>query len=254
MPLRFPERMFHPLADLAEDWNVCLSDLSQWMISGTMTGVAWLPLMSVIELGEGQDGDYGTPSLGHWEGYVRMSDHQCRRVFRTGWITLREFCTQDGQRGFRLPDTSDDLIIELDDLVVLEAERRRMEARYPVLISSHRSKTIPDLIGPHSNPCANEPIDPTYRIVAVDGKVHRFGETQSRVLRLLAEAARRGEPWQSGKLLLSAAGSQSYSVSNLFKRHPVWKEIVLSNRRGFYRIDERYLNSERQAQSRLQQA
>ena len=126
MPHRLPERLFHPLQDLSEYWHVALSDIRQWLAGGQMTAVLWLPLMSVIQGAGCENEDDG---LQHWKGYVRMSEHQCERIFRQGWIALREFVTMDGKRRFRLPESSHDLIATLDDLVVLEGERKRMETR-----------------------------------------------------------------------------------------------------------------------------
>jgi hypothetical protein len=215
------------------------SDLRQWLAGGVMTAVHWLPLMSVLERPEDDEGAERAEVLRHWEGYVRMSEHQCGRIFRQGWITLREFAALDGEQKFRLPESSDDLIVNTDDLVILEAERKRMEAQYPGLVIPLRSSEEEN---PHvaAGPVANA-IDPTYRIVRVKDRDYRFGETQARVLRLLSDAARKGEPWQSGKYLLRLAGSQSFSLSNLFKRHAVWRELVISNKRGFYRLNERFV-------------
>jgi hypothetical protein len=215
-----------------------MSDLRQWLSEGVMTPVIWLPVMSVVELTieSGRE----TDALRHWKGYVRMSEHQCRRVFRHGLIALREFSTLDGERSFRLPETSDDWIITLEDLVILEAERKRMEGKYPGLLNQHRSEA--ETKAPIStSPVANV-IDPTYRIVRVDGQEYRFGEIQAKILRRLADAANAGEPWQSGKVLLSEADSQSFSLGNLFKRNPVWRELIVSNRRGFYRLNERFID------------
>lgn len=233
-----PERQYHPIHVLAPHWGVEDSDLRQWLAGGVMTAVLWLPLMSVIEQTEDDEGAERAEVLRHWEGYVRMSEHQCGRIFRQGWITLREFTALDSELKFRLPESSDDLVIDPEDLVILEAERKRMEAQFPGLANPLSARE--EEPQPAARPAANS-IDPTYRIVRVNERDYRFGETQARVLRLLSDAARKGEPWQSGKHLLRLAGSQSFSLSNLFKRHAVWRELVLSNKRGFYRLNERFI-------------
>lgn len=239
MPHPIPERLYYPLHDLAPHWGVGQSDLRQWLAGGVMTAVHWLPLMSVIERTEDDEEAERAEVLRHWEGYVRMSEHQCGRIFRQGWVTLREFAALDGELKFRLPESSDDLIIDPEDLVILEAERKRMEAQFPGLANPLRSREEEK---PHAAAgLAANAIDPTYRIVRVKDRDYRFGETQARVLRLLSEAAHKGEPWQNGKHLLRLAGSQSFSLSNLFKRHAVWRELVISNKRGFYRLNERFV-------------
>lgn len=238
MPCRLPERLYHPLHDLARHWGVGMSDLRQWLAAGAMTAVVWLPLMTVVDRMRESDKMTEPVALHHWEGYVRVSEHQSGRIFRQGWAALREFTTLDGARSFRLPETSDDVIVDPGDLLVLEAERKRMETQFPGLAKASLSAGETQQRSAVQAPSA---IDPTYRIVRVNDRDHRFGETQAHILRLLAKGAHKGEPWQSGKLLLSLAGSQSFSISNLFKRHPVWRELVSSNKRGFYRLDERFL-------------
>lgn len=204
-----------------------------------MTAVLWLPVMSVVERSDGRESEADSQQIRHWEGYIPIKNHQCARIFRQGWISLREFTAMDRTRTFRLPETANDLIVELSDLVVLEAERKRMETKYPGLANVERCSTVPDARDGGS-PSAHL-IDPTYRIVQVGGREHRFGEMQAKILRLLAEAARKGEPWQSGKTLLRDAGSQGFSLSNLFKRHPVWRELIASNQRGFYRLSDQFV-------------
>ena len=79
-----------------------------------------------------------------------------------------------------------------------------------------------------------------------DGRRYRFTPTQAKVLRFLHEAALRGSPWQSGKAVLAAVGSQSLKLGDLFKRRPEWRDMVeggrlraLSPRACAARIDAR---------------
>ncbi|MBB5354041.1 hypothetical protein HNR46_004313 [Haloferula luteola] len=57
-------------------------------------------------------------------------------------------------------------------------------------------------------------------------------------MRLLFQAAKDGKPWLNGKQLLHDGGSQSYTLSNLFKRKPVWRKLIHSDGRGYYRMQE----------------
>jgi DNA-binding response OmpR family regulator len=64
------------------------------------------------------------------------------------------------------------------------------------------------------------------------------GDVNRAVIRLLHEAAVAGQPWQSGKAILAKAGSQDAEgkMANLFGDHPSWGKLLLSNRRGKYRL------------------
>ena len=56
-------------------------------------------------------------------------------------------------------------------------------------------------------------------------------------IRALHEAALRGEAWQSGKAILSSAGSKSLRMADVFKSQQDWRELIRSDRRGGYRLN-----------------
>lgn len=235
--LQVPERSFYTLFDLKDHWPTKSSDIHHWLIHGDLLGSAWLPVMTVVE--QSPDlADGGLPEFHHWEGFIQLSSHQCRRLFRNGRITMRAFNVFGEDQAYALPETSDDIIVDLDDLVILKQERERFESRYPSMLKGAGDTP------PHKpvSSAVQEGFDPTYRSMRVGGQEYFFGDIQAKIIRLLAEAAKQGKPWQSGKLLLLGAGSQSYSLSNVFKRHPVWKTLIQSDRRGFYRLNEAFVN------------
>lgn len=230
---QLPEKLFYTLVDLEAHWFTNASDIHQWLIYGELLGAVWLPIMSVVE----QRADKGLSKLRHWEGYIQLSGHQCRRLFRNGRIMLREFAAFDGGHEYHLPEPADDITVGLEDVVILKQERRRFEEKYPGIspTSTHSPASAPSS---GFKEVASQSFDPTYRSVQADGEQYYFGEMQSKIIRLLAEAAQQGTPWRSGKALLQEAGSQSYSLSNVFKRHPIWKQVIQSDRRGYYRLNE----------------
>ncbi len=59
------------------------------------------------------------------------------------------------------------------------------------------------------------------------------------VLASLHEAAQAGCAWQRGKVALTAAGSNSLKMGDLFKRRPEWRDIVEHDGRGSYRSGRR---------------
>lgn len=234
--MQLPGKMFYTLADLETHWFTNISDIHQWLIYGNLLAATWLPIMSVFK----QAPDSDLSELCHWEGFIRLSEHQCRRLFRNGKIALREFVAFDGDHEFQLPEPADDIAVDLEDIVILAHERKRFEARYPGLnqTSSHSAVPATELVLQHA---VSKSFDPTYRSFQAGGHQYYFGEIQARIIRLLAEAIQQGKPWQSGKTLLQQAGSQSYSLSNVFKRHPIWKQLIQSDRRGYYRLNETFV-------------
>lgn len=70
-----------------------------------------------------------------------------------------------------------------------------------------------------------------------NGYRFRLGPIQAQVVRALHEAALRGEAWQSGKAILSSAGSKSLRMADVFKSQQDWRELIRSDRRGGYRLN-----------------
>ena len=60
--------------------------------------------------------------------------------------------------------------------------------------------------------------------------------TTSDSVRLFVKIAGRGEPWQSGKAILAAAGSRSLKMSDVFKSKKNWRLLIESDGRGAYRL------------------
>ena len=78
------------------------------------------------------------------------------------------------------------------------------------------------------------------------GRGIKFGETQGKVLKILWEAREAGEPWVYGKRLLTAVGSEAERLRGLFRHNKYWKDIIVSDYRGKYRLNlspKRVLNS-----------
>jgi hypothetical protein len=78
-----------------------------------------------------------------------------------------------------------------------------------------------------------------YSEIQLRGDFYLFtGELQRAALRYLHQAARTSDPWCPGKKVLRAAGSSDVNMRmvNLFGRHPGWGTLVLSDRRGRYRL------------------
>lgn len=80
---------------------------------------------------------------------------------------------------------------------------------------------------------------PDFSEIRLHGAPFLFtGDIQKGVMRILHDAAKTGDPWQSGKRVLAGAGSTdaAQKMSNLFRKHPCWGTLLLSNMRGKYRL------------------
>ncbi len=226
----------HAIDDLSAEWHVSHAQMRLWLSTGRLFARVWLPVMSVYEQIE-VNGDRQL-RLCHWEGYIDLSRHYCHRVFRTGQVDLREIVCSESKKQYVLPEAADSIVITLNDLVVSEDECVRFLGEL-----SDQGIVLENATHGLRSKSANEiqSVDTAFKIVRFQGEDYRFGDLQAKILCLLRDAALRGDPWQNGKRLLAQAGSQSFTLSNVFKRNPIWRELILSDGRGSYRIDPRWV-------------
>lgn len=224
MILRLPERAYYSLDDLTAEWSISSSHVHYCMTEGLLNAHVQAPTMSVFKIGEIIKGGavHENRELTHFKGFAGLSRYECWRLFRSGRIKLRQFSSECGKYHYALPEASNDFIINPADLVILRKEKLRFEAKYARQLEPHAS--------------GSTDADPDFRSLKIDGKIIRFGDVQTKILKLLYEAANQGDPWQNGKQILQRAGSVSFTLSNVFKHKPVWTRIIESDRRGAYRL------------------
>ncbi len=220
---------FYGLSELGDDWRVCSAKIRKWLVSGKLHSSLWLPLMSVYSLKECLEGkDLSVQrELRHYEGFIPLSRHQCQRLYRNGELTMRGFQSCCGRERFQLPDSSDDIRASVDDLLVLLDERQRFEREIDLSSANGSDMGL-----------SNEPelLDSDFRNILVDGESYTFGVIQASILHQLYQASVRGKGWLVGKRVLHDVGSESFSLSNVFKHKPVWRRLIESDGRGRYRL------------------
>lgn len=57
-----------------------------------------------------------------------------------------------------------------------------------------------------------------------------------RIVEQLVEAVKKNIPYIAGKDLLYKAGSEQFSIVNLFWKTPNWRNFIETTNRGFYRL------------------
>jgi hypothetical protein len=76
-----------------------------------------------------------------------------------------------------------------------------------------------------------------YRSVTYKGDIHSLTPNQSVMIQLLHRAYDAGHPDVGKHRLLSAIGTKASEVRDSFKKSPLWKKLVVSKRKGTYRLD-----------------
>lgn len=241
---RLPERVCYSLKEIRKLWRVGENDLKQWLMHGQLNASIWMPLMSVYEIAEKTHDSkiVLTKNLRHWEGYAPVYSHHCRRIFKFGKVYLRDFiCTENGRK-LALPETADSICAVEKDLIILLDEKKRFEHEHHIDATTICNVKIIGRAG-KSKPPVIEKFDPSFKQVSYNGQHHSFGDMQASVLQQLYEGAMGGEPWQNGKRLLEKAGSQSFTLSNIFKRNPLWRQLITSDERGSYKLSDSFLQT-----------
>lgn len=243
--LTLPERVFYTREELQNAWALSESDITQYLLHGSLIAHVWLPMMSVYEILMEQEGSriLCTKDLRHWEGYTPLYSHQCRTLFRTGKVYLREFMCGDCNRKLILPETADSIRVGLSDMVIMNEERKRFETEHDFFsVSQCQVKVMGRVVGvPKMKRCSY--FEQDFRKVHHEGIDFRFGEIQANVLRQLYDCALEGDPWQNGKQLLNNAGSSSFTMQNVFKSNIHWRKLIESDGRGSYRIKASFISS-----------
>lgn len=75
-----------------------------------------------------------------------------------------------------------------------------------------------------------------YRSVRYKGNTFTLTRNQSTIVRLLHSAHTGGHPDVDKDRLLSVVERETSQVRNLFRNSPLWKTLVVSKRRGTYRL------------------
>ena len=158
-----------------------------------------------------------------FSGLLDLHASDVFHLFRCGEAHLKEFrFDRCGYAAF-LDDHPPHYVV-IGDLLMRRSERDRFEIK-----SGFRA-------GGATAPEQGFIFASGYREVRYRGLCFQLGAIQADVVRVLHVAAQAGQPWQNGKQLLSAAGSRSLKMVDVFKSKPEWRELIQSDRRGNYRL------------------
>ena len=125
------------------------------------------------------------------------------------------------------------MTVRRDELIVTRDERDRFERDHGTAADAGAPATT-DVW--HSD---------DFTSVRVASEWHSFGPKQAAVLRLLKAAGESDNPWRDGKRLLDEADAATMRLIDLFKRKPAWRQFVLADGKGRYRLNPDLLSPER---------
>jgi len=222
------EKAYFTLPEVLQRWSMTETDLI-YLAENDKLRLSVRVFHVPLELGVHEDfGDGDWRCIPHelisFSGLLDLCARDTFQLFRCSEIYLENFRTADYCYA-KIYGDADPVSVTVEDLLVRREERDRLEAETGFS---------------NAQPQAALPVfsaSPDYHEVRCGGHLFHLGHLQAQVVRALHEAARRGEPWQSGKEVLQIVGSRSLKMSDVFKSQKHWRSLIKSNRRGDYRLN-----------------
>lgn len=230
--MAFPTKDYNKLEGLQKIWGVSQEDMFYTVENALLRTCVWLPLR-YMERGIMKDKKFIYEAHEPKEGFVGVRPEDCRRICSTGRAKLNIFNSicDDGyilRLAYEPPQPA--IYVRISDLVVLQEDRKKFEESYDIAESN-----VMDL-----HPDKNEPrfiVSKDYRYIKLDGIEYHFGDVQARVIAQLHDAAQSHTQWVHSKTLLYESGSNAVCLRDLFKSNKNWVDVILSNKRGYYRLN-----------------
>lgn len=200
--------------------------------SGLLRACIWLPLR-FVERGVIKNRKFIFESHEMTEGFVGVRPEDCRRICSSGRARLRSF-TSVGEEGHILRLTYEPpqpaISVRMHDLVVLKQDRDKFEKSYDISETNVR-----DLYLDRAQSGFISVQD--YRYMKLNDREYHLGDIQARIIELLHDASQSQKPWVHSKTLLFESGSHADRIRDAFRTQKHWQELIISNKRGYYRLN-----------------
>jgi len=228
----FKDRIFYRFSEVIDGCGISPAGLDNCILSGLIRVHAWIYPVCVYEVREVtcEAQVLLQKSETFLEGYVALLPNDYRRILQRGQAAVREFSTGEDSRYF-LRCGAPDVEIRLEDLVILAAEKQKLD--HYIKQQSRADHSI-GMLSASGTPAAA--FDPSFRHITFRGHRYCFGVMQASIVKKLYEMAKAGDPWQHGKKLLEEVGSESFNLRSIFSRQPSWRDLIVSDGRGLYRL------------------
>ncbi len=236
------ERIYYSFSEIISRYAISKTGLDNCILHGTLAVHVWIPPISVFKLAETVIDNRVLISRteSHWEGYTAIYAADYRKILHKGSAYIREFPAHDAFESIALKCGADDIEVNYDDLVILAKGKEQLEEYLG--LNANGECTV-EIIGKAMGPQAPRPsaCDVGFRHIKFKGFDFSLGSVQSSVVKQLHKAATAGDPWQNGKKLLQEAGSETFALKDVFTRQPNWRELIMSDSRGMYRLHEDFI-------------
>lgn len=221
------EKSYFVLSEILTRWSISEEDLIYLAENDELSlsiRVFGLPL----EFGDYEEGEGGRlfripTDRQFFSGVVDLHARDVFHLFRSGEAHLSEFRALDADYA-AIWGLAEPHYVVIGDLLMRRDERDRYEVKKGFSVGGHMEEQA--FIASRD-----------YSEVRCNGHRFQLGPIQAAVVRALHRGAQAGKPWQNGKNILSEARSKSLRMSDVFKSKGNWRDLILSDRRGNYRIN-----------------
>jgi len=222
------EKLYFSLPEVQDRWRISETDLV-YLAENDKLRLSVRVFHAAVEFGDFDEGADGERFRVPWErkpfsGLLDLHACDVFQLFRCGELHVSEFRTPRADYA-ALYGEAEPIFVLIGDLLLRRDERDRFELQSG--FSSGGSAIEESTFIASTD----------FQDVRCNGYRFRLGPIQAQVVRALHEAALRGEAWQSGKAILSSAGSKSLRMADVFKSQQDWRELIRSDRRGGYRLN-----------------
>lgn len=229
--MSFIEKDYFTLEEIEARWGMPRRDLVYLAENGLLK-VSVRLFGAVIETGYiEEDAETGQGftvpcSQDRFKGLQDLRDFDAYKIFTNGSSVISAFDAPPMEYSHLLSPEAG-LHITTKELVIRKEERDRVELKHNLTgdvdhPSNHGFKHNKD-----------------FTEVSLSGKTYTLGPIQAEVVARLHQSMLDGGMWRSGKQVLAEAGSQSHRMQDVFKsqKNPSWRDLIVSNKRGLYRLN-----------------
>ncbi|MGJ5029100.1 hypothetical protein ACQR1I_19835 [Bradyrhizobium sp. HKCCYLS2038] len=230
-----PKSYFH-LDEIANCWGASIPDFACYTLDGLLE-IAVMTIGTRVETGRFEAGDRGmvrileSERILHGPQLVVSSD--LWPIFRVGSGAIARFKPNTPDGFIDLASDEQPIRVRIADLLVTRRERDRFEAAHG--IGTTRSAEQPTEANVQSGDAFLHRNN--YAEVVLNGEIFRLGILQASVVRELHHAAQSDNPWRHGKELLMNCNASTMRMVDLFKAKRNWRTLIVSDGRGYYRLN-----------------
>lgn len=233
--MALPELTYFPLSTIAERWSTKADEILRHAINGLLE-VSVLVVGVRVQVGYDEEAVDGFYQVVESEetiiGPQPLLLTDVWRILQYGAVPVEGFKSRVEDGFVSLLPAWSPQRVSLRDVVITRAERDRVEREHGIQVQDAPASR------PASGPAVAQAFSYTadFRSVSLGPKTFQLGQRQAAVVRLLFEAAEAGDPWVPAATLLSSAGSRSGRLIDLFKTKENWRDLLIGDGAGRYRL------------------